>query len=93
MPKVDIAHSHNLTAAEAKTRLEKMSSELSAKYGLTSTWLSDTEAKVERTGATGKIKIEANRVTVNLDLSFVMSPMKSTIETKIKEELKKNLEG
>ena len=40
-------------------------------------------------GANGTINIEPNQVRVNLDLSFVLSPMKDTIEKKIKDELAK----
>ena len=89
MPKIQIKQSHKVTAAEAKTKLEALSRDLSDKYGLTSKWASDTEAKVERTGATGTIKIEPTQVKVNLDLSFALTPIKSTVEAKIQNELKK----
>ncbi len=89
MPKQEITQSHKVTAAEAKTKLESLSKELSDKYGLTSKWHSDTEAKVERTGASGTIKIEPAQVKVNLDLSFALTPIKGKVEEKIKEELKK----
>ncbi len=89
MPKLEITQSHSGTAEEAKTKLDTLSKELSSKYGLSSKWVSDTEAKVERTGATGTIKIEPKQVKVNLDLSFALTPIKSTVEEKIKSELKK----
>ena len=89
MPKLEITQKHCVTAAEAKTKLEALSRELSDKYGLSSKWHSDTEAKVERTGASGAIKIEPEQVRVNLDLSFMLAPMKGKIEEKIREELKK----
>ncbi len=89
MPKLSITQSHTGTAEEAKTKLDTLSKELSDKYGLTSKWTSDTEAKVERTGATGTIKIEPKQVSVNLDLSFALTPIKGKVEDKIKEELKK----
>lgn len=92
MPKLEIIQSHNVTADEAKKRIEGLNAKLGTEYGLSSKWNSATEAKVERTGATGLIKIEASRVVVNLDLSFALTPIKGKIETKIKEELK-NLFG
>ena len=52
MPKLEITQSRKVTAAEAKQKLDGLSKELSEKYGLSSKWVSDTEAKVERTGAT-----------------------------------------
>ncbi len=89
MPKLEITQSHTVTAAEAKQKLDTLSKDLADKYGLTSQWVSDTEAKVERTGASGTIKIEQSAVRVNLDLSFALTPIKGTVETKIKDELKK----
>ena len=89
MPKLEITQSHNVTADEAKKRIDELNSKLGSEYGLTSKWHSPTEAKVERTGATGNIKIEASRVVVNLDLSFALTPVKGKIENKIKDELKK----
>ena len=93
MPKLEISQSHNVTAEEAKKRLQQLSEGLSAKYGLSSKWLSDTEAKVERSGASGSIKIEPSLVKIFLDLSFALTPLKGTIETKIKDELKKLFEA
>ncbi len=89
MPKLEITQSHTVTAAEAKQKLDTLSKDLADKYGLTSKWVSETEAKVERSGASGTIKIEQSAVRVNLDLSFALTPIKGTVETKIKDELKK----
>ncbi len=89
MPKVNIEQAHNVPATDAKKRLDTLSQDLSDKYGLTVKWLTDTEAKIERTGVTGIIKIEAQRVLLNLDLSFALTPLKGKIETRIRDELKK----
>lgn len=89
MPKLEITQRHSVSAEEAKKRIQTLATELSDKYGLSSLWKSDTLAEVKRTGATGLISIEANLVKVALDLSFVLSPMKDKIESKIKEELAK----
>lgn len=89
MPKVEISHNHKVTAEEARKRIETLNKELGEKYGLTSHWHSDTEAHVERTGAKGTIKIEPTRVHLQLDLSFAMTPLKGTIEKRVKEELER----
>jgi putative polyhydroxyalkanoate system protein len=87
MAKLQISQSHNCTVEDARQRIDKLSKELGDKYGLSSSWQSDTEAKVERTGAKGLIKIAANQILIDLDLSFAMSPLKGTIEKRIKDEL------
>lgn len=89
MPKLEITQSHKVTAAEAKTKLEGLSQELSNAYGLTSKWHSDTEANVKATGASGTIKIEPTQVSVKIELSMALFAIKGKVETKIKEELKK----
>lgn len=89
MPKVEITHPHSVTAEEAKKRIEGLNRDLGEKYGLESSWKSDTEATVKRTGASGSIKIEPTRIVVSIDLSFVLSGIKGQVETKIKSELER----
>jgi putative polyhydroxyalkanoate system protein len=87
MPKITIEQRHSLGVDEAKARLQKMSDNLSAKYGLTSTWKTSTEAEVKGTGASGKITCAADKVTVFIDLSFALTPLKGKIEDKVTREL------
>jgi putative polyhydroxyalkanoate system protein len=87
MPKLNIEKKHSLGAAEARKRLDAMSAKLSEKYGLQSTWKNETEAEVKGTGATGKISIGADKVTVFIDLSFALTPLKGKIEEKVTREL------
>ena len=89
MPKLQITQSHSVTAEEAHNRIDQLSKDLSDKYGLSSSWVTPNEAKVERTGAKGTIKILATAINVELDLSFAMTPLRGTIEKRIKDELEK----
>jgi putative polyhydroxyalkanoate system protein len=91
MPKVRIEHAHSLPLPEVKKRLQMLADKLSEKYGIEAKWVSDHEADVKRTGVTGKITTTADKVTVALDLSFVLSPLKEKIETRVKEQLQKSL--
>jgi putative polyhydroxyalkanoate system protein len=87
MPKIEFSQNHSLDAGELKKRLDGMSKELSDKYEIKSKWVSDTKAEVSRSGVTGSINIEPTKVTVALDLSFMMSPLKGTIEEKLRAKL------
>lgn len=87
MPKLTVEQTHTLSADEAKQRLQDLSDKLASKYGINATWTSPTEAKVERTGVSGKIICGTNKVSVNLDLAFMLTPMKGQIEEKLKKEL------
>ena len=87
MPKLNIERSHQLGADEARKRLDALATKLSEKYGLKSTWTTPTSAEVKGTGATGKISCSADKVTIFIDLSFALTPLKGKIEEKVNKEL------
>ena len=93
MAKLSIEQTHSLPLEEVKKRLEVLSAKLSEKYSIAATWLSDREAELKRTGVTGKILVEEKRVSVHLDLSFALLPLKSKIEERIRRELEINLKS
>lgn len=87
MPKLTIERAHSLNVDEVKSRLQGLADKLAEKYGLKATWKSATLAEVKGTGATGTISCEPNKVSVQIDLSFALSPLKGKIEDKVKREL------
>ena len=91
MPKMTIEKSHQLPADEVRKRLDSLSETLSTKYGIDAEWKSNTEAVFKRTGASGSIHCLADKVVVNVDLSFALTPMKSQVEGRIRHELEKAL--
>lgn len=91
MPKFKIEHRHSLPADEVRQRLDVLSERLSTKYGIDAKWKSDTEATFKRTGAAGAIHVEPEKVVVDVDLSFMLAPMKDKVEERIRGELQKAL--
>ncbi len=91
MPKLTIEQPHSLPIAEAKQRLQTLSDQLATKYGIAAKWTSDREAEIKRTGVTGKIVCAETKVSILLDLSFTLTPLKGTIEERVRAELKKAL--
>jgi len=87
MPKLSIERSHKLSVDEAKKRLVSLADRLAEKYSLKSTWKTPTEAEVKGTGATGKIVCAPDKVTVTIDLSFALTPLKGKIEERVTKEL------
>ena len=87
MAKVSIEQAHALPIDEVKKRLQELADRLSAKYGIDAKWTSDREASLKRTGVSGKITVADNKVSVLLDLSFALIPIKGKIEDRIKREL------
>ena len=91
MPKFTIEHPHTLSPADVKARLDKLNHRLSTKYGIDSQWKSPTEATFKRTGASGSITCHPGKVVVAVDLSMLLGPMKSEVESRIRRELEKAL--
>jgi putative polyhydroxyalkanoate system protein len=87
MPKLTIEKSHQLEHQIVRQRLIELQTRLAGKYGIDARWTSDTEATIKRTGASGTIRCEKNRVVVDLDLNFVLTPLKGKIENRVREEL------
>jgi putative polyhydroxyalkanoate system protein len=88
MPKLTIEQKHALAPDEVKRRLDALNTRLSTKYGIEARWISDQEAAIKATGATGKITCREGAVTVVLDLSFALTPVKGRVEERIRNELK-----
>jgi len=91
MAKLNIEQAHALPIDEVKRRLQELADRLSAKYGIDAKWTSDREASLKRTGVSGTIKLLEDKVSVLLDLSFALLPMKGKIQERIARELKSAL--
>jgi putative polyhydroxyalkanoate system protein len=91
MAKLNIEQTHALPLDEVKKRLQGLADRLSEKYGIHSQWKSEREAEIKRTGVTGKITMDDSKVTVALDLSFMLNPLKEKIEERVRHELEKAL--
>jgi putative polyhydroxyalkanoate system protein len=91
MAKLNIEQTHALPIDEVKKRLESLATRLGEKYGINAKWVSDREAEVKRTGVSGKITCTESKVTVFLDLSFALTPLKGKIENRIRQELEASL--
>jgi putative polyhydroxyalkanoate system protein len=91
MAKLTIEQAHTLSLDDVKKRLQALADRLSQKYGIEARWVTDREAHVKRTGVSGKITCTESKVTVALDLSFVLSPVKDKIESRVRQELESTL--
>jgi len=91
MPKVTIDQPHSLSLPEVKQRLQGLQDKLAAKYGVDARWTSDTESQLKGTGFTGRISCADGRVSVLIDLSFALTPIKGKIEERVRQELKNAL--
>ena len=91
MPRIRVEHPHSMGVAEVRRKMEEALDDLVKRHDLKVTWEGERRAKLKRTGVEGYAEISDNAVVVDLDLSFVLSPLKSKIETRLREKLAENL--
>ena len=89
MPKINLSRNHSLEPAVIKERLSKLGDKLQEKYQAKTSWTDDNTLKVKGTGVDGKLVISASKVDVNLDIGFMLSPLKGKIEESLGKELDK----
>lgn len=91
MPKINVKQAHKLDVAEVRRRMDEVLQDLVSRYGLSTEWKGDRKVEISRTGVKGTAEITEQAVEVNLDLSFVLSPMKTKIESSLREKMASKL--
>ena len=91
MPKIHVEQPHSMEISEVHKKMDSTLKGLAEKYDIDINWKNDREVSLKRRGLKGSAEIQDNRVTVDLDLSFVLAPMKGKIESRLKEKLEKEL--
>jgi putative polyhydroxyalkanoate system protein len=91
MPQISYKHSHSLAEEEAKERVSLLLESFSRKYGFSAEWVRRDHAQVAGRGVHGTLDLHPGRVVFNLDLSFLLSPLKARIESAIAQEMERAL--
>src|ERR1041385_8307411 len=86
MPTIAIKRRHKLEPKKAKAAAQKVVKDLSARYQLACSWDGD-QVQFERPGVSGRMHLGRNEILLDVQLSFLMTPLKSPIERAINEEL------
>jgi putative polyhydroxyalkanoate system protein len=86
MPTIAIKRRHKLDPKKAKAAAQKVIKDLSARYQLACSWDGD-QLSFERSGVSGRMHLAKNEVLLDVQLSFLMTPLKGPIERAISEEL------
>ncbi|WAS93221.1 polyhydroxyalkanoic acid system family protein [Nannocystis punicea] len=93
MPKINLSRNHSLEPAVIKERISTLGAKLQEKYQAKTSWADDRTLNVKGTGVEGKLVISDNKVDVNLDLGFMLTPLKGKIEETLGKELEKLTAG
>jgi putative polyhydroxyalkanoate system protein len=91
MATIDISRPHSLGTDTAKVRAEELAKSMESKLGIRWRW-DGNDIKFDAPsgaakGATGSVNVDASKVRVQVDLPFLLRPMKGMVESKINEKL------
>ena len=86
MATIDIRRSHSIGKDAARKAAEGIAAKLKDKLSVTYRWDGD-DLRFERTGANGRIHVTDNEVRVEVDLGFLLKPMKGKVEQKVHQYL------
>jgi putative polyhydroxyalkanoate system protein len=90
MPNIHFQTAHQLTKADAKTKIESVAEQLKNRLGASYHWQGDT-LMFDRAGAKGSIDVSDKDVTVDVDLGMMLTPFKGEIERQIQQQLQHSL--
>ena len=91
MATIEMEKKHNLGKDEAKKKAEELADKMKEKLGITWEWSGDRinfEAKSGAAkGSKGHVAVTDSAIRVEVDLPFMLRPLKGMVEGKIKEKL------
>jgi putative polyhydroxyalkanoate system protein len=93
MATIDVRRSHTLEIATARQRAEELARDMEQKMGIKWRWDGDrirfdADGGMAK-GVTGTVSVSTSEVRVEIDLPFLMRPMKGMVEGKVNEKLDK----
>jgi putative polyhydroxyalkanoate system protein len=88
MPTITIQRRHKLDSKKAKAVAQKIAKDLHKRFDLECTWDGDN-VSFTRPGVSGEMRLGKSNVALNVQLSFLMTPLKGPIENAIRSEFDK----
>jgi putative polyhydroxyalkanoate system protein len=80
VPKINIEREHGKTSIDdVKADVQELADKLSEKFDLTCRWKGDN-LEFKRTGAEGRIEVDARRVRLVMKLSMLLAPIRGEVE-------------
>lgn len=88
MSTIHVEHRHTLPADEALRRAHEFIGQIADRIKADINWDGDTAA-FKGTGFSGKAKIAPGLISLDVDLSMLLRPLKGKVEARIAETLEK----
>ncbi|MFO0552916.1 MAG: polyhydroxyalkanoic acid system family protein [Polyangiaceae bacterium] len=95
MATIDIKRNHTLGVEVAKQKAAELADGMKDKLGIVWKWDGnnikfDAPSGMAK-GSTGKVSVSASEIRVEIDLPFLLRPMKGAVESKVNEKLDRAL--
>ncbi|KRG71088.1 polyhydroxyalkanoic acid system family protein [Pseudoxanthomonas dokdonensis] len=86
MASIDIQHPHSKSPQQAREAVDEVARKLSERFDVSCQWDGDV-LNFKRSGVDGCIELQPNQLHVTANLGFLLSAMKSPIESEIRRVL------
>ena len=90
MATISIARKHALSHKKAKAAAEKVAQDLNKRFDLDYEWNGE-RIEFERSGVSGHLSVGKDRITLEVSLGWLLTPLMPVIEREIKAQLDKLL--
>jgi putative polyhydroxyalkanoate system protein len=90
MATISIARKHALSHKKAKDVAEKIAKDLNKRFELDYAWSGD-HVDFERPGVSGRMLVAKDKISLDVNLGWLLTPLKPAIEREITAQLDKLL--
>jgi putative polyhydroxyalkanoate system protein len=90
MPTFTVVREHGQEAEQVRSAVEALAAELRREYGGDYAWQGDALRFAGR-GVAGAIRVEPERVTVEVELALLLRPLRGRIEDEVRQRLDRAL--
>ena len=88
MPTISIARKHSLTHKKAKEVAEKIAKDLNKRFELDYEW-NGNQIDFERPGVSGSMVVGKDKIALDVNLGWLLTPLKPLFEKEITAQLDK----
>jgi putative polyhydroxyalkanoate system protein len=86
MPNITIKRRHKLDPKHARAAAQKIAKDLNKRYGLIYQWDGD-DVTFDGIGVSGNMQVGKSQIKLDVQLSFLLAPLKGPIEREINKQL------
>jgi putative polyhydroxyalkanoate system protein len=86
VPNISIRRRHKLDPKHARAAAQKIAKDLNKRYGLICQWDGD-DVTFDGVGVSGNMQVGKSQIKLDVQLSFLLSPLKGPIEREINKQL------